>query len=141
MRSLRWLLLVLIAVIAAGVFHVYRLERQAGKRSQRPVPPMMAMGDKANAKKWEWTTSANGKPSVDVTADEYVLAADSKTARLKGVELRIYQKNGEHYDRVRSDYAEFKRDDNMHEQMSGYRRLRKQHQKQLQEVCVVVWDN
>ena len=105
-------MLVLIAVIAAGVFHVYRLERQAGKRSQRPVPPMMAMGDKANAKKWEWTTSANGKPSVDVTADEYVLAADSKTARLKGVELRIYQKNGEHYDRVRSDYAEFKRDDN-----------------------------
>jgi hypothetical protein len=37
---------------------------------------------------------------------------------------------------IAREMEEFKRDDNMHEQMTGYRRLRKQHQKQLQEVCV-----
>jgi len=112
MRSLRWLLLVIIAVVAAGVFQVYRLQRIAGKAAQRPAPPMMALGDKANAKKWKYTISENGKPTVGISADDYSLSTDTKTARLKGVELQIYQKNGKAYDRVRSDYAEFASNDN-----------------------------
>jgi lipopolysaccharide export system protein LptA len=112
MRSLRWLLLVIIAVVAAGVFQVYRLQRIAEKSKQRPVPPMMALGDKADAEKWCWTQSQNGKPAIKLCADDYSLASDTKTARLKGVELKIYQKNGKAYDRVRSDYAKFSSDDN-----------------------------
>ncbi len=112
MRSLRWLLLVIIAVVAAGVFQVYRLQRIAGRAAQRPAPPMMSLSDKANAKKWCWTQSANGKPVIGLCADDYSLASDTKTARLKGVELKIYQKNGKAYDRVRSDYAEFSSDSN-----------------------------
>lgn len=112
MRSLRWLLLVIIAVVAAGVFQVYRQQRIAGRAAQRPAPPMMSLGDKANASKWQYTQSANGKPVIGMSADDYSLSSNGKTARLKGVELRIYQKNGNAYDRVRSDYAEFSADDN-----------------------------
>src|ERR1035438_3574103 len=112
MRSLRWLLLVLIAVIAAGIFQVYRLERLAGKKSQRPTPPMMALSDRSNAQEWEWGQSADGRPAVKMSARHYRLASDSKTAQLDGIELRIYQKNGKFYDRVRSDHAEFSNSDN-----------------------------
>jgi lipopolysaccharide export system protein LptA len=112
MRSLRWLLLAIIAVVAAGVFQVYRLQRITGRARQRPTPPMMALGDKANAKKWQWKQSENGKPTIGISADDESVSADSKTARLKGVELQIYQKNGKAYDRVRSDYAEFSADAN-----------------------------
>lgn len=112
MRSLRWLLLVIIAVVAAGVFQVYRLQRIKERAEQRPTPAMMALGDKADAKKWRWTQSANGKPVIGMSADNYSLSSDTKTARLKGVELDIYQKNGKAYDRVRSDYAEFSSDSN-----------------------------
>jgi len=112
MRSLRWLLLVVIAVVAAGVFQVYRLERKKGKAAQRPAPPMMDLSDRAEAQEWEWGQSANGQPNVKMTATHYRLANDSKTAQLEGIELRIYQRNGEFYDRVRSDRADFSSDDN-----------------------------
>lgn len=112
MRSVRWLLLVVIVVVAAGVFQVYRLKRLAGRAAQRPAPPMMALADKASAQEWEWGQSANGQPNVKMTAAHYRLANDSKTAQLDGIELRIYQKNGKFYDRVRSDHADFSTDDN-----------------------------
>jgi len=111
MRSLRWLLLVVIAVVAAGVFQVYRLQRLAGRAAQRPLPPAMAQEDKSTALHWEWGQSGNGKPAVVMKAQEMHMAADSKTSQLKDIELQIYQKNGKAYDRVRTDYAEFSNDD------------------------------
>lgn len=111
MRSLRWLLLIVIAVIAAGVFQVYRAERIAGKAAQRPAPPRMALGDKASAEAFEWTQSADGRPTVKITSRQYRLSTDSKSAQLDGIELRIYQKSGKYYDRVRTDHAGFSNDD------------------------------
>ena len=110
MRSLRWLLLVVIAVIAAGVFQVYRAERIAGKARQRPLPPLMAMEDKVTGVHWKWGQSGNGKPNVIIDAEEMRTATDSKTSKLKNIELQIYQKSGKAYDRVRTDYAEFSSD-------------------------------
>ncbi len=78
MRSLRWLLLVIIAVVAAGVFQVYRLQRIAGRAAQRPAPPMMALGDKANAEKWQYTQSTNAKPVIRMSAEDYSLSSDAK---------------------------------------------------------------
>jgi lipopolysaccharide export system protein LptA len=112
MRSLRWLLLVVIAVIAAGVFRVYRLERSARKAAQRPTPAAMSLSDKADAVDWEWGQSAAGRPQLKLTAKEMRQANDAKTSQLEKIELRIYQKNGKSYDRVRSDHAEFTSSDN-----------------------------
>jgi lipopolysaccharide export system protein LptA len=112
MRSLRWLLLVVIAVIAAGVFRVYRLEQSARKASQRPTPAAMSLTDKADAVDWEWGQSAQGRPQLKLTAKEMRQATDAKTSQLEKIELRIYQKNGKSYDRVRSDHAEFTSSDN-----------------------------
>jgi lipopolysaccharide export system protein LptA len=112
MRSLRWLLLIAIAVISAGVFQVYRLQRIAGKTTPRPAPPPLALADRASAFDWEWGQSDEGKPALKLSAKKYRLTADSKIAELENIELRIYQKNGQHFDRVRTDHAQFSTVDN-----------------------------
>ena len=112
MRSLRWLLLVAIAVIAAGVLQRYRLERIAGKAAQRPTPPPLAFNTTASAQNWEWGKSVNGLPDVHASAINMRRLADSKTVELDGIELLIYQKDRKHYDRVRSEHAEFSEENN-----------------------------
>jgi lipopolysaccharide export system protein LptA len=110
MRSLRWLLLVVIALVAAGVFQVYRVSRQSQKAHQRPLPPAMAKEDRATAVNWQWGQSTNGKPNVDVVAEGYQLSTDGKTVHLKDITLRVYAPSGETYDRVHTDYADFDND-------------------------------
>src|SRR3569623_93928 len=107
MRSLRWLLLVVIALVAGGVFQVYRVARQSQKAHQRPLPTSMAKDDRATALHWEWGQSTNGKPSEDVVAEKYQLSTDCKTVHLKNIALRVYAPSGKTYDRVHTDYANF----------------------------------
>ncbi len=111
MRILRWLLLVIIAVVVAGVFQFYRLQRNAGKATQRPLPASMALDDRASALDWKWGQSAGGKPAITLSAKNYRLTADSKKAQLKFVELHIYKPDGKSYDQVRTDSADFNNDD------------------------------
>jgi LPS export ABC transporter protein LptC len=61
---------------------------------------------------FEWGESANGQPAVKLFAKNYKQSADSTKAELEQIELRIYQKDGEHYDRVRSASAVFTTDNN-----------------------------
>ena len=111
MRSLRWLLLVVIALVAAGVFQVYRVARQSQKAHQRPLPPSMAKDDRSTALNgWEWGQSANGKPSVYVEAGEMRQSSDGKTFHLRNIALRIYAPSGKFYDRVHTDYGDFDND-------------------------------
>jgi lipopolysaccharide export system protein LptA len=110
MRSLRWLLLVVIALVAAGVFHVYQVARQSQKAHQRPLPPAMAPEDRSTALEWEWGQSANGMPSIYVKARKMSQSSDGKTFHLKDIALRIYAPSGKSYDRVHTDYADFNND-------------------------------
>src|SRR3569833_2365173 len=110
MRSLRWLLLVVIALVAAGVFQVYRVARQSQKAHQRPIQPAMAKENRATAVKWQWGQSTNGKPNLDVVAGGYELSTDGKTVHLKDIALRVYTPSGKTYDRVHTDYAAFDND-------------------------------
>src|SRR6185437_10807446 len=100
MRSLRWLLLVVIAMVAVGTVYYYRLKLAESKKAARPVPPAMALDDKADAIDWEWGQSANGMPSVHLKAKHMHFSADGKMHHLSDIELRIYQPNGKRYGRV-----------------------------------------
>jgi lipopolysaccharide export system protein LptA len=111
MRSLRWLLLVAIAVIAAAVFGIYRAQRRAERAHQRPVPASLPSGTIGNAIDYEWAQSNSGMPAVKVKAKDSRLL-DGNRMELKTVELQIYQKDGKHYDRVRSPEADFSMEDN-----------------------------
>jgi lipopolysaccharide export system protein LptA len=72
----------------------------------------LAADTRAQAQEWEWGQSAEGKPAVKLYAKDFRQTADSNKAELRGIELRIYQKDGQHFDRVRSESANFTTDDN-----------------------------
>jgi len=107
MRSLRWLILVAMTVVAVATIVVYRGQLIAQRANRRPIPAYVGTDTRAEALDWEWGQSDNGKPRVHITAKHYKQSADEDHAELKGIELRIYMKDGQHFDRVRTDSAEF----------------------------------
>jgi lipopolysaccharide export system protein LptA len=106
MRSLRWLLLVAMVLIAAAVFGIYRSQKIVQRSQRRAVPASIPLDTKTMAPDWEWEQSVNGKPAVKVTAKNMKQSADATKAELNQIELRIYTKDGLHYDRVKSAYAQ-----------------------------------
>src|SRR5579862_7875830 len=102
MRSLRWLLLVAFFAIATAVFGIYRVKRMEQRANQRPTPASVPLDTKADAFNWEWGQSANGQPSYKMAAKKYRLSSDNNKAYLQDLELRIFMKDGEHYDRILS---------------------------------------
>jgi LPS export ABC transporter protein LptC len=106
MRSLRWLLLVAMVLIAAAVFGIYRAQRTTRRSQRRAVPPSIPVNTKTMAPDWEFGQSANGMPAVKMFAKNMQQSADATRAELNQVELRIYTKDGLHYDRVKSAYAQ-----------------------------------
>jgi lipopolysaccharide export system protein LptA len=105
MRSLRWLLLVAMVFIAAAVVGIYRARRIIQQSQRRAVPPTIPLDTKSNAKDFEWGQSANGHPAGKITARNMKQSADGERDELNDIELRIYAKDGKHYDSVKSAYA------------------------------------
>jgi lipopolysaccharide export system protein LptA len=103
MRSLRWVLLVAMVLIAAAVFGIYRTQRIYQRSQRRATPPAIPLDAKTTARDWEWGQS--GEHTVKLTAANMKTSADSERAELNDIELRIYTADGQHYDRVKSAYA------------------------------------
>ena len=106
MRSLRWLLLVAMVVIAIAVGGIYRAQRARQRRHRVPTPAAIPLDTKTMAPDFEWGQSANGLPAVKGFAKNMKQSADGGRLEYYQLELRIYQKDGMHYDRVKSDYAQ-----------------------------------
>ncbi len=106
MRSLRWLLLVAMVFIAATVFGIYRAQRIVQRGQRRAVPPSIPLDTKTMAPDWEWGQSANGLPAVKIKAKNMKQSTDAEHAELNQIELSFYSKDGRHYDRVKSAYAQ-----------------------------------
>ncbi len=105
MRSLRWLLLVVMVVIAATVFAIYQSRRIFQRSHGHALPPSIPLDTKTMAPDWEWGQSDNGKPRVRIKARNMKQALDSEHAELTEVELDIFAKDGKHYDRVKTGAA------------------------------------
>ena len=91
MRSLRWLLLVAMVLIAAAVFGIYRAQRVTRRSQRRAVPPSIPLDTRTMAPDWEWGQSgANGKPAVKISAKNMKQSADGTRAELDQIELHIY---------------------------------------------------
>src|SRR5208337_3866004 len=99
-------------LVAVGVVRIYQAQRTAQRTHQRPLPPAVALDTKTAANDWEWGQSGNGQPQVKLFAKDFKQSADSERAELRDLELQIYQKDGLHYDRVKSAAAQFTTSDN-----------------------------
>jgi lipopolysaccharide export system protein LptA len=110
MRSLRWLLLVAMLVVLAAVARIYQVQRTVERRQRRAVPRSVSLDTKSEGQDWEWGQSGNGQPQVKLFAKSMIQSTDLSHAELQDIELRIYQKDGLHYDRVKTATATFTTD-------------------------------
>jgi lipopolysaccharide export system protein LptA len=107
MRGTRWLLLVAIAAIVAGLGITYRAQKLA-IRAQAPAKPA-SLPDNLNstAQDWTYTESNANQTMVEVTAKDALEARDSSRVDLKGVTLKLHDKRGGTYDLVTSAAASY----------------------------------
>src|SRR5579862_8142036 len=101
MRSLRWLLLVAIILGSAAVLAIYQVQRREQNARRQPPPAPIPLHTVGSAIDFEWAQSDSGKPAVHVFAKDSKQLDNNKN-ELEQVELRIYEKDAQHYDRVRS---------------------------------------
>ena len=109
MRGTRWLLLVAIAAIVAGIAFKYRAQKLALEKQapQKPAPLSNALN--STAQDWEVSEAdqKTGQKKFDIRAKNMETLADSSRVDLKGVTMRIYSKDGDTYDLVTSAAATF----------------------------------
>jgi lipopolysaccharide export system protein LptA len=107
MRRLAFLLPLAILIIAAGLLGTYRV-RLARLRADAPEKPALLASDlSSSATGWEWGKNQDGKPQVQIKAEGSRFLKGVNKLELDGVELKLFQKDGEHYDRVKSPKAVF----------------------------------
>ena len=106
MRGTRWLLLVAIAAILAGVGLKYRA-LQHKMREQAPPKPMALPSDLQSLNKDFFWQKGPSDPCVraEVAAHELKAVRDSQLVNLADVKLKLFSKNCNSYDFVESDAA------------------------------------
>src|SRR5438067_4460499 len=106
MRGARWLLLVAIAAILTGIGFTYRAQKLARKQQDPAKPAPLPPGLLGKSERWEFTqtNTRSGKPCGDAhgSADDFRELKDSGRVDLKGVELRIPNKECTQYNLVKS---------------------------------------
>jgi lipopolysaccharide export system protein LptA len=107
MRRLALLLPLVILAIAAALWVTYRIK--VGKlKAQAPTPPpILANTVSSSSVDFEWGQNKDGKPVVQIKAKGSRFLKDAGKLELDGVELKLYQKDGKHYDLVKSPKAVF----------------------------------
>ncbi len=107
MRRTRWLILTAITflLIAVGSSYYARVERL---RREAPRPPAkLRQGIDAAAGDWVYRQNVGDKPVVEVRAREFEQIQEPNQFLLKGVQLRVFHKDGKQFDLISSAKADF----------------------------------
>jgi lipopolysaccharide export system protein LptA len=107
MRGTRWLLLVAILAILGGTAYTYYSQRRAAKAHAAAKPAQIAKGLSAAAEDWVYERADAGKPVVKIRAHGFSQVADTDHLKLEGVRMELSQKDGTHFDLVKSPKAEY----------------------------------
>ncbi len=107
MRRLALLLPLAILAIAAALWGTYRLKVRKLNAAAPPTPALLSTVLTSSADNWQWAQNKNGKPMVQISAKGSRFLKDAGKLELEAVELKLYLKDGEHYDRVKSPRAVF----------------------------------
>ncbi|MBX9604294.1 MAG: LPS export ABC transporter periplasmic protein LptC [Bryobacteraceae bacterium] len=107
MRRTRWLILTAITflLIAVGSSYYARVERL--RREAPQPPPKLRQGIDAAAGDWVYRQNAGDKPVVEVRAREFEQIKEPNQFLLKGVQLRVFHKDGKQFDLITSAKADF----------------------------------
>ena len=104
-------MLVAIVAIVGGVAYKYRLTRLALAKQQAAAPKPAALSPDLNSTANKWSLreadQKTGRRKFDLDADNMETPADSSRVELKGVTMKIYAKDGQSFDLVKSAAATF----------------------------------
>jgi len=104
---MRWVLLVAIIAIIGGVAITYRASKKA-LRAQIPEKPQPLPSDLLSAQsKWHYEVTSQGRLGYYIDADDFRQVKDSSRVDLNGVRLKVFGKEGNTYDLVKSASATF----------------------------------
>lgn len=107
LRRVRWMLLLAMAVVAAGVGWVYWRERESRKISQQPAPSPLPENTSAVAAQWEYEIKSGAQSRIFIRASRFEQSREPPLIHLEGLEMEIRQAEGGRYDLVRSPRGTF----------------------------------
>lgn len=96
-------MLAVVVVIALAVAGIYHSGRVKARNSRPQTPPAIPLDTKSMALDFEWGQS--GQQAVKGKAKNMKQSADGSRYEYYDLELQFFQKDGTHYDRVKSGYA------------------------------------
>jgi lipopolysaccharide export system protein LptA len=110
---MRWLLLVAIAAILGGVVYQYRAQKKilAGHTPVAPAPLSPELS--ASSQHWQYRDRdlKTGRIKSDIDAESMQQVKDASRVNLKNVTMKIYGKDSQTYDLVKSAAATFNTDE------------------------------
>ncbi len=110
MRRARWIPLVLMVLIVAGVGGVYYLQKRIQEAQAPPPPAPLSPRLNAVAEMHCATWSDGARPVTDVCAKRFEQVKDPPHTELQDVELHLYRNPPTEFDRVRSAKATYQPD-------------------------------
>jgi len=113
MRGTRWLLLVAIAAILGGVAVKYRASKKSQQDQAIPKPDALPVDLNSSAMHWQYRDKDHktGRIMADIDAESMQQVKDSSRVDLKNVTMKLYNKESEKYDLVKSAAASFSNGD------------------------------
>lgn len=112
MRRTRRLFLLAIVVIVGAVGASYYVQKGLQSRTTPPPPARLNPGVQAASRDWVYYKGDGDRPVVEVRArDMERVEEPAAHVKLRGVQLKLYHKDGKEYDFVKSEAAEFSETD------------------------------
>jgi lipopolysaccharide export system protein LptA len=111
MRGTRWLLLVAIVAMVAGIAFTYRTQKRIARERAPSKPKELSAGLQSSSEKWRWvqTDAKTNRVTAEIEADEATELKDSSQVDLRRMVLTLPSKKGDTYDVVTSAAAIFYR--------------------------------
>jgi lipopolysaccharide export system protein LptA len=110
MTGTRWLLVATMIAIIGTVGVAYRAQWKSLRERSPAKPQELPIDLRSSASDWHWERT-EGKPpfrkSVEISAKNFKQIKETSQVQLEGVTLKLYHKDGEAYDLVKSPAATF----------------------------------
>jgi lipopolysaccharide transport protein LptA len=107
MKSLRFLLLLVLGAVVAAVVTDYLDTREANLHIRVVPPDRIPANLNTQSGKWEWSQSVGGNRAIKIVAGAYRQANNSVGLELDDVELRIFHDDRNSFDLIQTAVALF----------------------------------
>ncbi|MEO8128720.1 MAG: LPS export ABC transporter periplasmic protein LptC, partial [Bryobacteraceae bacterium] len=111
MRRTRRLILLLILAIAAAVGFIYVKQKTYQAKAAPPIPDSLPTGTSARLNGWSYTKDDGDRSAFRIHARDMREISEGTRYELQGVDLRVFHKHNDAFDKVTSEKALFDKTD------------------------------